>query len=592
LEGLQRVSVELARALSPAEVADVIVRRAAIVLGGNTGSLCSILPDGETFELVREVGLSEDVGQRWQRFPVAAPMPAGDAVRARRPLILRSLAERDERYPMFAGVPTKSRSFAVLPLLVDDQPLGVFTIGFSTERVFDADDLAFLESLAALCAQSLHRAQLHDAAQRSADRLSFLAEASRALASSLDYHRTLAQVAKLVVPRLAELCAVIVRAPDDTLQVVAVEATDAAMTSRAREWLEAHPQGLSAQGGIGAALRTGRPQWHPHVTPDMVAQGVADSRERDAIAAVGLTSAAVVPLTARGRTLGVVTLATTGGRQMTGEDFALVQDLAGRAAVAVDNARLYDDQVTIARSLQDSLLPPALPQIPGVDLAARYLSASPGAEVGGDFYDVAEIVPNRWLIAIGDVCGKGVSAARHTSLVRHAIRSAAVTFSSPADILRHVNDVVANLEAPGTAAADRALCTACVVMLDVDRPGGAEAVVAAGGHPLPLLVLPGAPPAEVGTPGTLLGAFPSVEIEEQKIVLPALSALVLYTDGFIERRQGSRFFGLDRLIAALRGSPVSAEAIADGLVDAAMRFTSDKPGDDMAVVVVRPAGSS
>jgi serine phosphatase RsbU (regulator of sigma subunit) len=161
LEGLQAVSSGLAGASTPEDVIEVIVTRGSSVLGGRSGSLCLLLDDGGTFELVREIGYRRETAEAWRRFPLAAPLPAGDALRKREIVTMTSIADRDAKYPMFRDTPTVGSAFAVVPLvLADGRPIGVFTVGFPDERDFAKEDLEFLRSLGDLCAQAIDRARL------------------------------------------------------------------------------------------------------------------------------------------------------------------------------------------------------------------------------------------------------------------------------------------------------------------------------------------------------------------------------------------------------------------------------------------------
>jgi serine phosphatase RsbU (regulator of sigma subunit) len=590
LDSLQAVAVDLAEALSPGDVAAVIVRRATHAFGGLSGSLCVILDDGETFELVEEIGYGKEIDQRWSTFPVAAPLPAGDAVRSRRPVVMRSVAERDERYPIFRGVATASGSFVVLPLLIGDRALGVFTIGFPQPRDFTDDDLGYLGALASLCGQALHRAQLVERAENSARRLELLAEASDVLNASLDYDVTLRALSKLIVPRLADGCIVVVTG-DAGPQAMVADHVDTHVRDRLHALLRAHPAGLSERIGIGAVLQTGRPEYYPTFNAGELEQ-VTDGAQREALDSLRVGAAAVIPLTVAGRTFGCIALSNLPGRPMPPDDFTLAQEVAARAASAVENARLYRLQSGTARMLQEALLPPLLPAIDGLQLAARYVPTGEGMQVGGDFYDATRLDATHWLLAIGDVCGNGSAAARHTALVRHAIRSAAVTTQSPAHVLQQVNHTVLRYHADTGPDDDTSLCTVCVAVMDTSGDT-VRATVAAAGHPLPLLLTPGGQAVPVGEPGQLIGVFDDIDIHEREVELEAGSALVFYTDGITDRHRAGHFFGEDGLAAALSGADGSPAEIADLVVRSACGFTPGEPADDMAVLVAKaPATTS
>ena len=231
----------------------------------------------------------------------------------------------------------------------------------------------------------------------------------------------------------------------------------------------------------------------------------------------------------------------------------------------------------LARTLQQTLIPPTPPDIPGLDVAAAYRPAGAGEQVGGDFYDVFQIADGDWVVAIGDVCGKGVDAAVVTALARYTIRAAAVSHANPAATLQAVNDVLLRHET------DR-FCTVALARLR-QVAGEWTATVSSGGHPLPVLARGGAA-VETGSPGSLLGVMESPEFAESALPLRSGDSLVLYTDGVTEGRQGSVFFGDTGLLGAVVRHAGSAESLRDGILNDVLAFQGDDPRDDIAIVVV------
>jgi serine phosphatase RsbU (regulator of sigma subunit) len=290
-----------------------------------------------------------------------------------------------------------------------------------------------------------------------------------------------------------------------------------------------------------------------------------------------------VPLIAGGDVLGGLTLVTTGSRRLTADDLVLLEDLAGRAAITLANARLFDERSRVARTLQQSLLPPALPRIPGLDLAARYRPASSSIDIGGDFYDLFECTDGAWAVAIGDVCGKGTAAAALTGLFRHTLRAAAVGESSPSRVLALTNDVILD------QIDEAAFCTAALVRAEVE-PGVRTAVtVSCGGHPEPLVLRTDAEVETVMCRGTLLGVFPDPPLVDEKLVLSPGDALVLYTDGVTEARRDGEIFGEERLADVLRNHPgASPAAIADAIEQAVTEWQGGAGSDDIALIVIQP----
>jgi PAS domain S-box-containing protein len=269
-------------------------------------------------------------------------------------------------------------------------------------------------------------------------------------------------------------------------------------------------------------------------------------------------------------------------RRRTRDELARLLDREHEARVAAEAAERATRRVAVA--LQRSLLPPHLPAVPGIDLAAVYRAGGEGSEVGGDFYDVFDLGGSRWGIAIGDVRGKGAEAASVTALLRYSIRTAAVSEDRPSAVLRVVNEALLRTE-PGDD-----FCTALYATLDV----GAHTprlTLAIGGHPPPLLLRPGAGVTAVGAPGTLLGAVDEPALHDVELALSPGDTLLLYTDGVTESRTPDGLFGMDRLADLLgRCAGLDAAAVARRVEEAVV----DQPGhvaiDDVALLVVRAVG--
>jgi sigma-B regulation protein RsbU (phosphoserine phosphatase) len=233
----------------------------------------------------------------------------------------------------------------------------------------------------------------------------------------------------------------------------------------------------------------------------------------------------------------------------------------------------------LARTLQQTLIPPSPPVVPGLDVAAAYRPAGDGEEVGGDFYDVFEIADGDWAVALGDVRGKGVEAAVVTTLVRFTLRGISVREPRPSAALRTLNEVLLHHQT------DR-FCTAVLARL---RRTGQRWVVtlSCGGHPLPVLARHGAAPEPLGRTGTLLGVLEDPELHDTAIELGPGDVLVLYTDGVTEGRRGRTFFGAAGLLDSIGRAGGSAAAVADGVLSDLLRFQQGDARDDIALVAVR-----
>jgi len=231
----------------------------------------------------------------------------------------------------------------------------------------------------------------------------------------------------------------------------------------------------------------------------------------------------------------------------------------------------------LARVLQSTLLPPDLPSIPGVNIAAAYRPAGSGDVLGGDFYDAFQLSGNSWGVAIGDVAGKGVRAGVVTALARHTIREAAMREPSPKAVLAALNDALYNKD-------DARICSAIFFRLRVARDGTVDCEFSIGGHEPPALLRRGERVRKVGTLGRILGAFPDASVFDSYVVLRSGDVLLSYTDGVPEGRREADFFGghLPVLLDTLRGA--TASAAVSTLLDAAVAYQAGATSDDIAIL--------
>jgi sigma-B regulation protein RsbU (phosphoserine phosphatase) len=233
----------------------------------------------------------------------------------------------------------------------------------------------------------------------------------------------------------------------------------------------------------------------------------------------------------------------------------------------------------LAQTLQQTLIPPAPPIIPHLDVAAAYRPTGDGSEVGGDFYDVFQIGTNDWVVAVGDVCGKGVEAAIVTALARYTLRAAIVEHPEPSTALATLNEVLLHHDT-------NRFCT--VVLLRLSHAEGEWAgTVSRAGHPCPLLRQSNGTLQNVGKPGALLGVVDSPHLYDVQFRLRPGDMLVLYTDGITEARRGKAFYGDERLAALVARSFPSAEALTSAILGEVLEFQTGRPRDDIVVVTIR-----
>ncbi|MGH2715389.1 MAG: SpoIIE family protein phosphatase [Thermoleophilaceae bacterium] len=411
----------------------------------------------------------------------------------------------------------------------------------------------------------------------------FLSESSAVLGSSLDTSQVLSHVASLAVPEVADWCAVDMIA-DGTIARVALAHQDPTMIEMAEELRRRYPPDPRAATGVPAVVRSGRSELYPEITDELLRSAIEDDEQYRLIKEIGMRSAMIVPMVARARSVGALSFVSgPSGRRFDGMDLELAEELARRCATAIDNARLFTERAYIARTLQQSLLPSELPDIPGIEAAARFRPTGEGNEVGGDFYDLFETGGRGWTVVMGDVCGKGPDAAAVTALARYTLRAAAMRERLPSRSLRLLNEALLRQRE------DRRFCTVAYAYLEAHE-GGVRIGVASGGHPLPMLVRSNGTVELVGEPGTLLGVLPDPNLEDRSLALSPGDALVFYTDGVIEGRGAKVLLdedGLRELLAGCAGA--GADAIAARVEDAAVAAQDGSPRDDIAVLVLRVA---
>ncbi|HWM10850.1 MAG TPA: GAF domain-containing SpoIIE family protein phosphatase, partial [Solirubrobacteraceae bacterium] len=292
----------------------------------------------------------------------------------------------------------------------------------------------------------------------------------------------------------------------------------------------------------------------------------------------------VIPIAFGGNVFAALVLCNREARRFMAADRSFLTQLAHQAAQALERARLYEERAYVARTLQTGLLPDRLADIPGLEIAVRYHSIADGGTVGGDFYDCFEVSPDRWLVFVGDVAGKGTAAAVLTGLSRHTLRAIALRDEQPEELLRFLNAALLS------QSSDAAFCTVGCARLEPAAGGGFDACLASGGHPYPLLVRAGGACEEVVVRGTLLGVEVEPVLEQVALRLEAGDTLVLYTDGVVDARAAdAERFGEARLrdaVDAAAGAG-SAEAVAAAVDEAVAAFEPGRTRDDRAILVLR-----
>jgi serine phosphatase RsbU (regulator of sigma subunit) len=290
-----------------------------------------------------------------------------------------------------------------------------------------------------------------------------------------------------------------------------------------------------------------------------------------------------VPMKVADTTIGAIAFVNSGSsRRFDEHDLALAEEIGRRAAAALENARLYAERTKVSRALQEGLLPPALPEMPGWAVGSLYRAAGEQTEVGGDFYDAFQ-VGDGWMVVVGDVAGRGAPAASLTALARFTIRTAGQLGCQPEEAFQLLNRTLRER-------GDLSLCAVALAHLAEDDTGRARARVVCAGSPPPLLLREGGVD-EVGDLGAFLGAFDDGAWGERETVLEDGDLLVLYTDGIVDAQGADQRFGEGRLRSTLRGAQGPREVI-DRVETALDRFEVEPARDDTALVAVMRTGAA
>jgi serine phosphatase RsbU (regulator of sigma subunit)/anti-sigma regulatory factor (Ser/Thr protein kinase) len=327
------------------------------------------------------------------------------------------------------------------------------------------------------------------------------------------------------------------------------------------------------------ALRTGEPIW-------LESRHERDERFPELVDLEATTvSMCAVPLVVHGRRLGALRFSFTEARLFDEDERHFVLALAAQSAQALDREQLQQARISVSRRLQRSLLPPRLPQIPGVEVAALYHPFGDEVDVGGDFYDIWTLghASNQWAFAIGDASGTGPEAAALTAQVRYTMRALTMTDARPASVLESLNQALVAHVAGGDS---ERFCTAILGILTVSDEG-VVLDLASGGHPYPISRRADGSMTTVRLGGSLLGQFDPIEVAEHRLVLEPGDVCLMFTDGVVEGRSGGSFFDTSRIRRVLDESHHSAQRLVTALGSAVLAFSGGRLNDDVAAVAIR-----
>ncbi|HEX6878589.1 MAG TPA: SpoIIE family protein phosphatase [Nocardioidaceae bacterium] len=562
---------------------DLVVERCRDRLGGQAAYLLLSRDLDGDFELTTVSGLDGSVrGTRAEMGDLGAP----DARNPQLPVVLSDLTE--SQVPWLAG--TGLRSLVVVPVTMEGRTIGA--LGVASDRLagFSDEEAVLLQRIANTIAVAADRARLRVSERERRGWLTFLAEAGDLLAGSLDQDMTMAITGQIVVPQLADWCAVYLddsRGRPVLQQVWHRDERAAASVRAALEQATAEPAGSDESAREEIALdRSGADSSPGDASPNGGpgnGEGARSSngRSRDERLRGELRS---VPLLARGRRIGLLTLGRAEGDPLQGEALVVAESVARRAALAIDNAQAHGQLQAMGEALQRSLLPASIPEPPTFEVGVVYEAAGERSVAGGDFYDLFPIGNRRWCFAVGDVCGSGPEAAAVTGLARHTIRALTLAGFPVASTVERLNAAIIE---EGERA--RFLTLVCGT-LEPQPGGGLRMSMVSAGHPLPFLVRRSGEITQVGRPQSLLGVLDQVEFVADECLLERGDLLVTVTDGVLERRDGDRMLeeeGLREDLALARDLP--AQAVAERIRRLVGDFAPGPHADDMAVLAIRVA---
>jgi PAS domain S-box-containing protein len=410
-------------------------------------------------------------------------------------------------------------------------------------------------------------------------RMKVLADSGRLLASSMDYRATLSKVADLAVPALADFCSIDLLTAAGGLERVVVTHAAPERAGVAARLASLGPARLADNDQTERVLATGSSLFASEISANDESSLARDQLLEGLLRELAPRSLLLVPLRVPGRSIGAMTLATDVSlRRLDDDDLELAEQLGRRAAVAVENARLQTQLIEVAETLQRGLLPPPPPDIPGWEVSSLYrpIETALRFDVGGDFYEFIEHEGAQFVI-LGDVAGKGVTAASVTALLRHGARVASTAEPSPAAILGRLDEAL-------TALPGEQMATAACLSLHSDH-----VLISSAGHPAAIIVNSDGRIREAPSSDAMLGAFDNAERHDEQVPVDAGELLLLYTDGIIDaRRPDGERFGSDRLRSEIRslGSVAPGDVLAtlDALLSA---FTDGRGADDVAALAMR-----
>ncbi len=571
LAHLHNLTGLLADAVTVRDVCGALVDTAIGSLGADASGVALLSADGAELERVAARGFPDDVLAAWSRFPADTPVIARDVLQERSVVTVGSAEEALERYPLLAsfgeGYPMGAQAAA--PLLAGDELLGVLGVNFRAPRRFSLEDESLLLAIGRQCGQAIERARLFEAEQRALRRAARLQEVTARLARAVTTEDAARAILRGATSGVGADAASIALASDDGRSLRVSPGLVSNGTLRLRPPFEISMKDRSV---LAHVYRNGRALWI--ASPDEW-----ESRFEEGFATQGDLGRCVyaVPIVAKGEAIGALAVYFQQERNRpSAEEAELISSFAHQAGVALERARAYEVEHEAAMTLQRNLMPEGTGYSAAVDVDGRYLPATRGVHVGGDWYDIVDLPDGTVAFAVGDIAGHGLQAAAAMGQVRSAWRALALSMTEPNAILTSLDRFAGGVDGAFFS-------TILTLLLD---PSGGDLRYASAGHPPALVIEPdgstrfleGGRSVPLGLPFDL----PRPQAHER---LGSGSILVVYTDGLVERREEPLDRGLERL--AEMASRVRAGSLTE-ISDELLEIVADDRHDDVALLTIGP----
>lgn len=570
LDRLQSITSLLAGTSSPAEVATVLA--GAMSSKGPNSELDRAdvwLVHDEPARLVRT--LEEPLADgEFDEIPLDSDVPAAVVFRTNEPVYVASPEEGKARFPAWSARRVAKTAFAVLPLSIKDECVGILALIYPGEHRFELDERDFLTTVVDQASQAIDKARLYEEQAQLATISAFLANAAKVMAEAPGFQDALDRLATLALAALGDLCLIDVLDDNDSLQRMVARHRDPARQHLVDQLHRRFPPDPRGRHPAADVVRTGRPSWSGRMSDDFLRSTTHDEDHFLLTKALEFSSYLTVPLAADENVIGSITFVSA-SRSFGGPDVAFAQELAQQVAAVVANAQRFERADHTAHVLQESLLPQRPPEIPGVRTATRYLPSTRGLNVGGDFYDLVMLPSQRLGFMIGDVAGHDRSAAAMMGQLRSAARALAGQVASPGEL-------VAALKWSWDLLGFERLATGLFGELD---PSTGELILASAGHHPPLMVESGRARYLPVAPASPFGAPDTDAAELHGLIRPG-QLLLLYTDGVIDDRRIGAEASMDRLAHIVVDGEVEPQAVCQRVIEA---LTTERV-DDVALLAL------